>query len=95
MRAATLMTTFTIPPIRGISSATTIASTPKPMVDQRAIRISPFSEVEGERRLKMSLVKTPAEMLSVALSELAVAKIMPPSIRLSRPEGIASLHISR
>lgn len=90
------MTTFTIPPIRGISSATTIASMPKPMVDQRAIRISPFSEVDGERRLKMSLVKTPAEMLSVALSELAVAKDHAAEHQWpSRPEGIASLHISR
>ena len=43
----------------------------------------------------MSLVKTPAEILSVALSELAVAKIMPPSISPSSPEGMASLHMSR
>ena len=79
----------------GMSSATTMASTPKAIVDQRATRMSPRSEVEGERRLKMSFVKTPAEMLSVALSELAVAKIMPPSISPSSPEGMASLHMSR
>ena len=84
-----------MPPMLGMSSATAMASTPKPSVEMRATFISVVSPAAGRRRLKISLVKTPAEMFSVAFSELAVAKIMPPSMSPSMPAGIVCLHFSR
>ena len=60
---------------------------------------SPFlrelAEEDGRSLLNISFVNTPAEMLRVAFRELAVAKIIPPSMRPSIPAGMASLHMSR
>ena len=82
-------------PIERIRSATIIAIIPNPHVEILATFINVFSEASGRTLLNMSLVTTPADIFRVALRELAVAKIIPPSIKPSNPSGMASLHIRR
>jgi len=84
-----------MPPIRGINNATIIASKPNIMVEIRATLIKVLSELCGKRRLNISLVTTPEEILRVALRELAVANTIPLSISPSKPAGSTSLHIIR
>ena len=93
--APMLITTLTMPPQRGISSAKVTARTPKTTVERRAARISVRSGKRRRRGLSRSLVTTLAEVLRMVLNELSVAKIIPPSISPSSPGGSTSRHISR
>ena len=92
VNAAKLITTFTTPPILGISMAINMLNTPKRIVE---ILATVRSELFGLRFLNISLVMTPEAIFSFEFSALVVAKIMPPIIKPKSPLGSTSLHIIR
>ena len=95
VNAAKLITTFTTPPILGISMAINMLNTPKRIVEILATYIRVRSELFGLRFLNISLVMTPEAIFSFEFSALVVAKIMPPIIKPKSPLGSTSLHIIR
>ena len=68
-----------------------MAKVPNVNVEIRAIFMMFSAEIFGLSGLNISFVKTPAAMLSVVLTELAVANIIEPRMSPNNPSGKTSL----
>src|SRR5690606_1171014 len=91
--APMLSTTSTIPPAMGTKNAIPMVPTPNSKVERRAMNIKCLSEELGLMGLYTSLVSTAAARLREVLTELAVAKIIPPNISPIIPTGNTRWHI--